>query len=170
MLIDGKFIIPADPRRAEVARSWFEEFKSRDPATMSLERYRIVEFDVESLISALRGVMLPAAGRREFSSSPDLVIAPFFDRIYGMTVLDVRETADSGRPTMAASGVMTNSYGVRGEWQLDIDLSTNIVGLRVDSTEAVVQSFHPPDSGLVVLGETDRCRINQELILTKGTQ
>lgn len=162
VLVDDKFIVPADPRRAEDVRSWFEERKSRDPATKNLERYRIVEFDVEPLIDTLRGITLPEAGRREFSSAPDLVMAPFPDRLYGMTVLDVSEAAASGRPTLAASGVMTNSYGVRGEWRLDIDLATSIARLRVDSTEAVVQSFHPPDSGLVVLGETDRCRINQD--------
>jgi len=170
VLIDGKLIVPADPRRAEDVRSWFEAFKSRDPAKKNLDRYRIVEFDAELLVDVLRGVTPPAAGAREFSSSPDLVMAPFSDRIYGLTVLTVSEATDSGRPTLAASGVLTNSYGVRGEWRLDVDLATNIVGLRVDSTEAVVQSFHPPSTSLVVLGETDRCRISQDMIQSKGNQ
>ena len=83
------------------------------------------------------------------------------DRIYGLTVSKLNESIVNSQRVLIAQGVLTNSYGVRGEWQLNIDLSAGIVGIHIDSTQGLLQTFHPPDSSLVVLGEIDRCRLNE---------
>ena len=152
VLIADKVINSADPRQVEELRS------NAESELASMERLRVVQIDANKLREMLNAVSREDMVQDGFSKAPHLVLAPFPDRIYGLTVSDSFETVFPGRRVQFFSGVLTNAYGVRGQWRINIGEPPLSINGEFDTTESRIEIAQSA-SGLIVLGEIGRCRL-----------